>query len=310
MIPTIIQLTSKITNKWLVSMIDVAVALVLALLLGCGRSQKSESVRRASSTTDDLPRTLTELNAWYADPPAGQNAATFLLQGLDAVQLGNAASSNVPLLGKGKLPPLGAPLAAPTKSAIAALARSNREALQFFTQARQYEHSRYPVDLTLGLEALFPHVPKLKNAVALVDLTAIFHAEAGDGKQAANDVLIALALARSLEDEPALLSQLIRAASVSSSIAALEQMVNRTTLPTESLSELAKVFQKMEEYEAHGEGFSRAMTAERVTSMSLLQAPAKLLQACAAPGANIPAEQRNQIALRAQKGDKFIEEQE
>src|ERR1035438_175273 len=34
-----------------------------------------------------LPETLAELDAWYVEPPAGQNAATFNLRGIKAMQI-------------------------------------------------------------------------------------------------------------------------------------------------------------------------------------------------------------------------------
>lgn len=257
-----------------------------------------------------LPRTLNELNAWYVEPPAGQNAAAFYSQGFNALQIGSVEASNLPLLGKGKLPPLGTPLPASMKSGIAALMQANRDARQFFDRGARCEQCRFPVDLTRGLETPMPHLAKFKSAGLLAELSAMFHAEAGDGKEAANDVLVALCLARSLEAEPALLSQLIRAAGVSSAVAALEQVVNRTALPSESLSGLLSELQRMEGYEARGEGFSRAMAAERATSLALLGTPQKLREALKVAGGHIAAGQRDQIVARLQKTNKLEDERE
>src|SRR6185503_14441386 len=164
--------------------------------------------------------------------------------------------------------------------------------------------------LTQGIDALFPHLPKLKNAAILIELAAIAHAEAHEGKQAADDLLTVLSLARSLEAEPALLSQLIRVAMVSTALAALDQILNRTALPPESLNALLKVFHQMEDYEARGEGFNRALTAERAISIALLRTPQKLAQMLKAPGASMPAEQRDPVLTRLQKGDTFERDQQ
>lgn len=291
-------------KEWLVPLIGGIVVLVLVASIGRNNGGP------AAVTKDDFPRTLKELNAWYAEPPVGQNAATFYLQGFNALQIAHASSSNVPLLGNGKLPPLGGPMPTPVKSALVALVDSNRDALQFFALGENYEQSRYPVNLALGFETVLPHLPRVKSASLLVELSAILHAEANDGKQAANHVLMALALARSLEAEPALLSQSVRAANVTTAVAALEQTANRAALPRESLNELAKAFQKMEAYDARGEGFNRAMAAERATWLAMLGTPQKLLEALTLPGADIPAEQRNQIAARLQKADNLKDEQQ
>jgi hypothetical protein len=139
-----------------------------------------------------VPHTLAELNAWYVEPPAGQNAATFFLDGFDALQIGNVDSSSLPLLGKGALPPLGSPMPASIKSALSAIVHSNQEALQLFAEGASHEQSRYPLDLTRGLR---PFSPSTQSQECHANRSCLPSAcEANDGKQAANDVLIALAL--------------------------------------------------------------------------------------------------------------------
>ena len=300
----------KVRSKWLTLGLGGTVLSTLVLIGAVLFGRKQEPVASSIEKMDGFPQTLAELNAWYVEPPAGQNAATFYSRGLDALQIGKAASSNLPLLGKGRLPPPGTPLPTPLKSALAAFVKSNRGALPFFAEAARYDQCRYPVDLSLGYEALFPHVPKLKNAALMMELCAIFHAEADQAEEAANDILLCLGLAHSLVDEPALLSQLIRTANVSAAVAALERTVNRIALPMGASSDLSKMFQKMEDYEVRGEGFTRAMAAERTMSLTMLTTPQKLLQAMSAPGVTIPDEQRSQTAARLKKGDKLKEERE
>ena len=102
-------------------------------------------------------------------------------------------------------------------------------------------------------------------------MAAILDAENNDGKQAAADVLTTLALARSLNAEPMLISQLVRVAGVSLAADALNQVVNRITLPTESLSELSQAFRTMENYDAQGEGFNRSLIGEKVMVMAVVK---------------------------------------
>jgi hypothetical protein len=45
-------------------------------------------------------------------------------------------------------------------------------------------------------------------------------------------------------------------------------VLNRTTLPPESLSELSQAFRKMEDYDAQGEGFKRSLIGEKVMVMA------------------------------------------
>jgi hypothetical protein len=256
-------------------------------------------------TDNEYPRTLAELNAWYVEPPAGQNSATFFTQGLNALQIGNGA--NRPSVSKGTLPPPGSPVPPSVKSSMTSLVRANGEALRFFAHGAKFEQSRYPVDLTPGYEALLPHLPKLRSAGLVVEWSGILHAEAHEGKAAADDVLAGLALARSLQAEPSLLSQHVRAALVATAVDTLEQTVDRVTSPPESLTELMNAFKKMEEHEARGGGFNRGLAGERATWITLLDEPAKLRQALSMPGMEIPADVREQTF--AQLSSSLMEQQ-
>src|SRR5439155_13392622 len=172
----------------------------------------------------------------------------------------------------------------------------------------QYDRCRFPVDLTGGYDTVFRHLKKLDNAGMLLELSALFHSDANQSEQAASDVLIGLALAHSLADEPSTLSQLTRGWTVSYAAAALEQTVNRTALPDRTSRELSKVFQKMESAEARGEGFSRAMAGEHAMSLAALADQQQLLRALAAPDLKMPADRRSQITARLQKGEKLTAE--
>ena len=279
-------------------------------MLSRSPDRKPEPATPFAKAKDGLPQTLDELNAWYVEPPFGQNAATFYLKGFDALQLANLGT--LPILGKGQgqLPPLGTPIPASMKSALAAFLKSNQAALQMFARGAKWDRCRYPLDLTLGYDALFPHAKKLDIASSVLELSVIYHAEANQAEQAANDVLIGLALANSLAEEPAVLAQLPRTWSVAHALAALEQTVNRTVLPAGALSELTKVFQGMEGSEARGEGFSRAMVGARAMALAALSDPQQLLRGLAAPDLKMPDDRRSQITARLQKGEKLTAERE
>jgi hypothetical protein len=62
-----------------------AVVAGAALILAAGTSvvviKGSHSTKANRLPPDGLPQTLAELDAWYVEPPDGQNAATFNLRG-------------------------------------------------------------------------------------------------------------------------------------------------------------------------------------------------------------------------------------
>jgi hypothetical protein len=93
-------------------------------------------------------------------------------------------------------------------------------------------------------------------------------AENQQGRPAADDVLLLFALTRSLKNEPVVISQLVRVAIMAMSLGALEQVVNRTTVPGASLSEMAQTLEALEKSDANGEGFNRSLIGERVMVMN------------------------------------------
>lgn len=265
-----------------------------------GLGQKPRAV--AAAVNDGLPHTLAELNAWYGEPPDGQNAAKFISEGMSALHLANIESSPVPVLGRGKLPPLGGSLSWSVKSSLGNWIRSNREALQFFAQAKGCDQSRYPVDLNLGAAAPFPHLTKMMGACQLLELAAVSHAEAGDAKSSMDDVRSAFALANSLRTEPSMVSQFVRARLVRVAVAGLEQSANRVCWTAEGSAELFKDLSRMEDFDTRGEGFGRSVIAEQVISKSLLGKPEKFLELLPAITMDMAPERRGRIAARLQSG--------
>jgi hypothetical protein len=298
-------------NKWAL----VAVGCVLILIAGgaaFGLRILSENRTRATITAyaaDGLPHSAAELNAWYTEPATGQNAATVFSQGFDVMAIGNSSGSTLPLLGNGKVPALGVSLSPNTKASLSSFLHANKGALQLFAEGAKLEQSRYPVDLSLGVETPLPHLGKLRSAAKMLALSAMLHADSNNGPAAANEVLVALAVVRSIEAEPALFSQQVRAISMSTVLAALEQTVNRSTLKSESLAALATRFQRAENWDAGGDGFTRGLVAERASSLALLHSPQKIIEIVSSPGFEVPASQRDAIVARLQKKDKLTDEE-
>jgi hypothetical protein len=301
---------TKVRKTWpLRAACGAMVLLVLgAILLGrsVGLNQKSGNV--GDQHKDGFPHTLAELNAWYVEPHDQQNAATFFSAGIKALHIANVESSGVPLLGKGKLPPLGGLMPVSLKSALTAFVGSNREALQFFARGAKFDQSRYPVDLSLGVEAAFPHLTRMKEAGQVLELAAVWHADANDAKSSADDIASALALGNSLRAEPYLFSQLMRAKVASIAVAGLEQSLNRALWTAADLARIFNLLQKMQDYDANGEGFGRGVIGERVATMALLGKPEKFLELLPVLGADISPDRRAKMATRLQSGKLQSEE--
>jgi hypothetical protein len=303
----------KSANKWLSRLIVCATMLLIVFASVRYVRGRRDHVRNyagapsAQVARDGIPRTLAELNTWYVEPQATQNAATIYLQAFESMQTRDF--SKVPLLGRGTLPAPASPLSLTTKSSIVSLLAANSQTLLLLARGAGFEESRYPVDLTRGTETAFPHLPKLRSAALLLELAAVQHADTHQGKEAADDVASILALGRSLASEPSLLSQSVRAASISVALTSWERTLNRTEVPTESLTIIAHGFAKQEGREADGDNFNRGVIAECINWMALMREPGKLVNVLTLPGVNISAEDREQLLARLRTGDKLSIEQ-
>ena len=225
------------------------------------------------------PRTLAELNSWYTQPPPGQNAASNYLVAFAELTItdANTSSTNLPLIDKGNLPLPDEPISQPMKEAIADFVERNQPALTLLHEAAEFDQCRYPTDLSRGEFTLLPHLPKIRSAALVLELSAVSHALVGDGKLAGEDALAAFALGRSLESEPNLISQLVRFTCVVITVNGLEQVLNRVAVPAETLNQLQIAVGKLEEKEASGSGFTRAYVCERLSYRAVFDEPPELL---------------------------------
>jgi len=290
-------------RSWLVVGIPSGVLLLGALwaVVAESQGQRHAIVLSSARFDDGFPHTPAEVQAWYVEPDRGQNGAIFYQKGLDAFRMPERDVSRFPVYGNAEIPAPNASLLEPMRSDIGAYLRYSQVALDYFKQGSKFEENRYAVDLSAGPDTLFMHVEKLKKSSVLLEVAALFHADAQDAQHAAEDLEVGLALADSLKREPDGPAQVIRTLGVTRSVIALEQCLNRCFLPSESLTRLSQVLHRMEELDARGEGFNRALAAERANGLALLAAPDKLLQVLSLPGGTSTKAAQAQLAQRLEK---------
>ena len=182
------------------------IALPLVVLnSGCSNKSQAKPAFQANPKLDAIrqtgyPVTLAELNDWYAEPPAGENAASIYAEAFDAL--------------------------APLEATSPAFLAQNKKALELFHQAASLKKCRYPTDLTGGAKTVLPHLAKLRKGAQLLSQEASSLAAKGQMDLAAQSLLDGLCLARSLEDEPILLSHLIGIAAENVMESGLESILN------------------------------------------------------------------------------------
>ena len=107
--------------------------------------------------------------------------------------------------------PLPPPRGEPAADVLLALGKFDAT-LAEFASATSRQRNRYPVHYEDGSEALLPHLTALRYFARICRLRAVARLGAGDTEGAAADTLLAYRLGESLNEDPFVISQLVRIA--------------------------------------------------------------------------------------------------
>jgi hypothetical protein len=199
---------------------------------------KLEAIRQAGQ-----PATPTELNAWYPEPTAGENAAPLYAEAFAA-------------------------LAATDAKSLSFVAK-NQPALPLLHKAAAKTQCRYPVDLKEGGNAPLPHLAKTKISAQLLARDAAANAAKGRTDLAAQSAADGLRLARSLEQEPLMISHLVRIAAESIAVSGLETSLSVRAFPDEWLARLQSLLGEGER--TLGSSLVRGFAGERCLALAWFQ---------------------------------------
>jgi len=242
----------------------IALLIILAVLAGVYGVYRQRAHSRLVAAVDEIkatgaPVTLDELNAWYEDVPAAENAANVYGEAFEAFDDIEKRLPSVPIVGGADLPDRTEPVSDEMKAATAQYLERQGQALELLHRAARLRKCRFPLDLTQGPQVQLPHLSQLRHAARLLSLEAVFRAENQEGEGAAQSLVAALAVGRSLQNEPLIISQLVRFACDKIVSDALEQVLNRTPLADDQLADLG---QAVAEAGLPG-GLTRAFIGER-----------------------------------------------
>jgi hypothetical protein len=240
-----------------------AISMALAFALtGCGKGKSTAGARGATTSlavsqkvaaikAAGEPTTLEELNNWYTEPPASENAAGLYAQAFSALTTDDPKS--------------------------ATFLSNNQNALALLLQAAERKSCRYPMDLRAGPATTLPHLAKIKKCSSLLQSEAVSQADRNRTDAATKAILAGLRLSRSLENEPLLISHLVENASLTITVQGLEQALTRKAFARDHLVSLQAALQDAEVVPS----FRRALAGERSMTISHFQTPpeelAKLL---------------------------------
>lgn len=141
---------------------------------------------------------------------------------------------------------LGTPLSATETATFQVLVRKYSYVIPSLRNAAAKPACKFPVRWEQTVLAEFPHLVPLRDANALVCATALTEAKAGDGKGAAEDTVLALAMSDDLTDEPGLISQLVRYSMISQATGTIRTLVSEQCLDEGAIGQLDRALRQVD----------------------------------------------------------------
>jgi len=247
----------------IVLLVVVLMALPLAGKLMRGNKGTALQQEYDRIRAEGQPLTFEQLDAWYER--LADNAADLYVKAFDAhVEPSPGLESKLPWeKGGATLPPGGQALPEATRLAIQEYVRQNSRSIALLNEAVAHPHCRYPIDFREGPATEIKHLAKIRRAAHLLADQAVLLADTGSPDGSVESLVGVFTLANSLENEPLLISHLVRFACAQIGIDALTWVVHRTPLKSAQSSKLSGA---LDSFSNEG-AFWRAFVGERCVSI-------------------------------------------
>ncbi len=174
-------------------------------------SRELDSVRAKGE-----PVTFSDLNEWYPDVPATENAANLYVQAFDLITRRDRGKPVIPIV---EAPIPSGDLSGETEGVFQTYLVGNEKIFQLLKKGGGLKRCRYRLPDEITKPA--PYLPKVGQATRLLAFQAWWCARQGDSSRSAGAIVDALRLANSLRDAPLSSFQLARNGSLDTSITTL-----------------------------------------------------------------------------------------
>ena len=230
--------------------------LVLAFTSPAGSELELEAIRQSG-----LPISPEDLNRWYPQVEDAKNAALLVLKAAEKQVSPSRELTDL------RMPGAGEPLSPEARQLIRVHLENNAPALQQLSAASELRESRYPINLALPRQ--FPnHLTQAKSLAQLLRYAAVYESSEGNAESAFRSMRSGLALARTLREEPVLISELVRIACVAIALNSLEHLLSKHSLEEKHLIELMHMLAEAED-DSNRSGF-RALVGGRALDIPQL----------------------------------------
>ena len=208
----------------------------------------------AAIRASGLPTSGEEANDYYSAVPDDQNAALRMQEAFGLMtDYPDRRSNDVDRI---RLPGRKGDLTSEQMKLISGYCAMNSNALAQVREAIKLPRCRYPIDLSWGAGTLLPHLPKLKTLARAEAFQAVL--DPSDSDMAISTML---GIAHTLDEEPDVVSKLVRMAIIHMAIDVLERQLNASEIDTKASNGLAGILAGVDQTNQLARGFigERAM---------------------------------------------------
>jgi hypothetical protein len=238
------------------------------------------------------PLTTVELNDFYQPAKNRPDVTQEIVDALAACEAPElkAAAADLPLVGKATEIPLPPNPWPQLEEAEAYLARLTSARDTFRDVAQREGTVRFPVDFSPGPKALLPQAQAMRHGARILSLQFHVHLHRGRTSDAAECILDQIAMARVLEQEPNLISQLVHLALIAVAVNDLQNAVGSADVANADLQRLQKGLRSLEFQRC----LVRALAGERATCYTICIDPSRM----GGEGAAVTPAEAREIAQR------------
>jgi hypothetical protein len=264
---TLLMLVAAVAIPWMISSRQAAAKLNAAIARVKARGE---------------PLTSDGLNDFYALAKGRPDMTDALMKALRICEAAGKSpeAQSLPIVGQGSDPPPRDQLWGQIAAVEKYLAGQQEALTTFHEFAEKNGTARFPVDFAPGIATLLPETQRVREGSRALALEFHVHRHKGEIPQAVDSILAELALANALEQEPTLVSQLVRIAVTNMGIGQTQQLMKETEVPEADLRRLQTQLRKIDSQAC----LKKALVGERAVSYTTCLNPEHMGEAVGASG--------------------------
>jgi hypothetical protein len=212
-----------------------------------------------------LPTSGQELNVWRLQVPDSENGALILTQAFVLTRTFPDSRSNLVIAPE--LLKRTNQWSVEIYEMVSEYVLTNAAAIAKAREAARFQQFRFSADFSYALETELPHLGHLKNLARIVALQSALAAEAGHVDEWPDQAVLLLNLASTIDEEPTIISHLVRNAIVRMAVTVTERGINRAVPGNEVCKKLQDAFTRVGKTNL----LARALIGERAMDIPIFR---------------------------------------